>query len=217
MYQSEIVINPATEQVAATFDIPTISSFKFQDHPVRIVMVNGVEFFLAKDLAPILGYGHAREAVRSRVDKRDRITVSSPDAIGQRGNPTALAVNESGLYALILGSRKPEAHAFKYWVTSEVLPTIRKTGRYELQPRVPALLGQITGMLRGRGAAKERQLNRIVAHRDGSFSFRIGKHWTRRVQPVDACALPLAHALREGLAVSALNVIRKIEPKLQLH
>jgi hypothetical protein len=120
------------------------------------------------------------------------------------GSQTLLAVNESGLYALILGSTKPEARRFKDWVTGEVLPAIRKTGRYELGDATP-LLTQITAMLRGRGPAKEWQLNKIVAHRDGRFSIRIGKHWVRRITSLDVGDLPRSHSLRQGVALGAFH------------
>jgi prophage antirepressor-like protein len=197
-------LNPAASQATASVVVPTIASFEFHNQPVRIVMADGVAMFLVKDLAPILGYSHAREAARTRVDKRDRGTVRNPDATCSGGNPFVLAVNESGLFALVLGSTKPEAQAFRYWVTSEVLPTLRKTGRYEMKAKVPALLEQISTMLQGRGAAKNRQLNKIVAHRDHSFSFRIGKRWARHVSMLDVSSLPRSHSLREGIALSAL-------------
>jgi prophage antirepressor-like protein len=174
-------------------------------------MKDGTEYFVAKDLAPILGYRHAREAVRTRVDKRDRITVRNPDATSAGGNPSVLAVNESGLWALVLGSRKPEARTFKYWVTNEVLPTLRKTGHYEIGSRIPALLSQIAEQLRGRGVAKARQLNRVVAHHDGTFSVRVGKRWTRRIPTLDVGGIPQSHALREGLALAALRNARMTE------
>jgi prophage antirepressor-like protein len=193
--QDQSLINPAAKQVAAP-----IASFAFHGYPVRIVTENGQEYFLAADVAGILGFKNARQAVRSHVNKADRITVHSLD--GNRGYPYQLAVTESGVYALAFGSRLPEAQEFKRWVTSEVLPALRKTGRYESR-KAPPLLEQITAALRGRGVAKARQLNRIVAHRDGTFSYRIGHHWARRVKPVDP-HFNLSHALREGLALGCL-------------
>jgi prophage antirepressor-like protein len=201
MYQAiDNPIIPAAAQAAASAVVPTATSFEFQQHPVRVVMVDGTECFIAKDLAPILSFKNARQAVRTHVSRPDRYGVQIVDTM--RRDQTVLAVNESGLYALILGSTKPEAREFKRWVTAEVLPTLRKTGRYELG--TAPLLVQITALLRGRGAAKERQLNRIVAHRDGTFSVRVGRHWTRHIRALDT-NLPRSHSLREGLALDAFR------------
>jgi prophage antirepressor-like protein len=179
------------------------TTFDFHTHPVRVVTEGGVDLFIAADVTKILGYSKARFAVRTHVAKRDRSRVRNPHPTSQGGNPYLVAVTESGVYALAFGSRKPEALEFKRWVTSEVLPALRKTGRYEITSQVPALLEQVGKMLRGRGAAKGRQCNRIIAHRNGSFSYRIGKHWVHRVPPI-ASELPLAHGLREGVALRTL-------------
>lgn len=89
----------------------------------------GNPLFLAKDICDVLGLENSRQAV-SRLDEEDRITVTIND--GNRGNPDRTFVTESGLYNLIFSSTKPEAKAFKKWVTSELLPTLRKTGKYDL-------------------------------------------------------------------------------------
>jgi prophage antirepressor-like protein len=206
----ESYINREVNQASASIvGIPAVASFQFQNSPVRIATVEGVEVFIAKDLAAVLGFRNARQAVRTHVSKKDRYGVQILDTMG-RGQ-TLLGVNESGMYSMVLGSKKPKALDFKHWVTSEVLPSIRRTGRYERKAGLPALLGQVVDALRGRGAAKERQLNKVVAHRDGSVSFRVGRHWVRHVRPLDASALqlPLAHSLREGLALSALDYVNK--------
>ena len=88
----------------------------------------GETFFVGKDVAMALGYSNPLKAVRDHVDLEDK-TVNESFTV----NGTSLIfINESGLYALILSSKLPQAKAFKRWVTSEVLPAIRKTGRYEL-------------------------------------------------------------------------------------
>lgn len=190
--QVQSLINSAAKQVATP-----IASFAFHGYPVRIITENGQEYFI---VAGVLGFKNARQAVRSHVNKADRITVHSLD--GNRGNPYQLAVTESGVYALAFGSRLPEAQEFKRWVTSEVLPALRHTGRYETR-KTPPFLEQITTALRGRGVARSRQLNRVIAHRDGTFSFRVGHRWARHVKPVDS-RFSLSHALKEGLALGCL-------------
>lgn len=94
---------------------------------VRTVSVNDEPWFVGKDVAEILGYSNPRDALAKHVDNEDKATVAIHDG-SQNRNQTI--INESGLYSLILSSKLPKAKAFKHWVTSEVLPTIRKTGGY---------------------------------------------------------------------------------------
>ena len=101
---------------------------------VRTVTINNEPWFVGKDVAEALGYSNTRDALRVHVDNEDKNTVAIYD--GNKGNPNQTIINESGLYALIFGSKLPNAKKFKRWVTSEVLPTIRKTGSYGT-PKVP--------------------------------------------------------------------------------
>lgn len=101
----------------------------FKDKNVRIVAKNDQTWWIAKDVCNVLDISDARQAV-SRLDDDERCLIPVTDSIG-RLQPT-FAVNEPGLYTLILGSRKPEAKDFKRWITHEVLPTIRKTGSYSI-------------------------------------------------------------------------------------
>ena len=102
---------------------------------------NGETFFVGKDVAKALGYSNTRKALQDHVDDEDREDgVTIRDSIGR--NQKAIIINESGLYSLILSSKLEQAKAFKRWVTSEVLPQIRQTGRYELTPVALRLLGQ---------------------------------------------------------------------------
>jgi prophage antirepressor-like protein len=209
------IVSAATQPGVPSGEYSLVTSFQFENQPVRIVMVDCVAFFIAKDLAPILGFKNARQAVRNHVSRQDRKGVPVGDTPG--GAQTLLGVTESGVYALAFGSRKPEAQAFKDWVTGTVLPTIRRTRRYDSQSGTQALLGLIMEALRSRGAAKERQLNKVVAHRDGTLSLRVGRHWVRRVRPSAATNLPLAHSLREGLVLSELNQSARSERKALIH
>ena len=96
---------------------------------IRTCQVNNQIMFVGKDVAMALGYANTRKAVLDHVDKEDREDgVTIRDAIGR--DQKATFINESGLYALILSSKLPQAKAFKRWVTAEVLPQIRKTGGY---------------------------------------------------------------------------------------
>lgn len=92
--------------------------------PVRVVMIDGEPWFLAADVCAVLGHKNTSMALE-RIDDDEKAKFN----LGLQGSEANI-VNESGLYSLILGSRKPEAKAFKKWVTAQVLPSIRKTGAY---------------------------------------------------------------------------------------
>lgn len=94
---------------------------------VRTVLIDDEPYFVGKDVTDILGYGNSRQALTTNVDDEDK-EVHSVDTLG--GTQKMTVINESGLYSLILGSKLPTAKKFKKWVTSEVLPSIRKTGSY---------------------------------------------------------------------------------------
>lgn len=102
---------------------------------IRTVTVNNEPWFVGKDIAEVLGYSNSSKAVLTHVDDEDKMFVMLEIAHSQNGNvpigqsKTAI-INESGLYSLILSSKLPTAKKFKHWVTSEILPTIRKTGGY---------------------------------------------------------------------------------------
>ena len=96
---------------------------------VRTLTIDGEPWFVGKDIAEVLGYSNSRKALADHVDDEDKMDgVTIRDSIGREQKP--IFINESGLYSLILSSRLPGAKAFKRWITSEVLPTIRKTGGY---------------------------------------------------------------------------------------
>ena len=94
---------------------------------VRTIQQNGEPWFVGKDVAEILGYSNTPKAIRDHVDDEDKLT----ERIVLSGQNREVAIiNESGLYSLILSSKMPKAKEFKRWVTSEVIPAIRKTGGY---------------------------------------------------------------------------------------
>ena len=104
-----------------------LQNFNFSGQEVRIITINDEPWFVGKDVADILGYSNSRKALSDHVEDEDK-GVTKSDTLG--GNQNITIINESGLYSLILKSKKPEAKQFKRWVTSEVLPTIRKHGAY---------------------------------------------------------------------------------------
>ena len=98
---------------------------------IRTVTIDGEPWFVGKDVAEVLGYSNSRDALAKRVDEEDKLDgVAICDSIGREQKP--VLINESGLYGLILSSKLPNAKKFKHWVTSEVLPSIRKTGQYQM-------------------------------------------------------------------------------------
>lgn len=103
-------------------------TFNPSNQPIRVEMIDNEPWFVAKDVCQALTISNHNDAI-SRLDD-DEKGVATADTLG--GKQSLNIVNESGLYNLIFQSRKPEAKAFRKWVTGEVLPTLRKTGRYEL-------------------------------------------------------------------------------------
>lgn len=99
---------------------------------VRSLMIEDMPWFVGYDVAKALGYVKPRNAISVHVDDEDKNTALIQGAIqgGTQGNPNMTIINESGLYSLILSSKLPAAKRFKHWVTSEVLPAIRRTGGY---------------------------------------------------------------------------------------
>ena len=104
---------------------------------VRTVTIDGEPWFIAKDVATALGYSNTRDAIAKHVDDDDKNTVVIRDG---KGNPNQTIINESGLYSLVLSSKLPTAKKFKHWVTSEVLPTIRKHGAYMTPEKIEEAL-----------------------------------------------------------------------------
>ncbi|HDI7392758.1 TPA: BRO family protein [Staphylococcus aureus] len=106
-----------------------LQTFNFEELPVRTLEVDGEPYFIGKDVADILGYANGRDALSKHVDAEDKLTSQIATA-GQNRNVTI--INESGLYSLIFSSKLENAKRFKRWVTSEVLPTLRRTGAYQV-------------------------------------------------------------------------------------
>lgn len=113
-----------------------LQKFMYSNQEVRSTVIDSEPWFVAKDVCDVLELTNSRMAIE-RLDE-DEKGVSSIDTLGGKQNITI--VNESGLYSLILGSRKPEAKQFKRWITHEVIPMIRKTGGYILPQTMPETL-----------------------------------------------------------------------------
>ncbi|MCH1941570.1 BRO-N domain-containing protein [Holdemania massiliensis] len=108
-----------------------IQIFNFQGNNVRSMVLDGEPWFVGKDVAEALGYSNPRDALMKHVDEEDK-GVAKCDTLG--GVQEITFINESGVYALVFGSKLPIAKKFKHWITADVLPTIRKTGSYTYKP-----------------------------------------------------------------------------------
>lgn len=117
--------NTADNQLSQAF------VFNASNQQVRTVMIENEPYFVAKDVCVILGISNHNDAVGRLDDDEKRGSVMPTPS----GTQQMVVVNESGLYHLIFQSRKPEAKAFRKWVTAEVLPTLRRTGHYEVKPK----------------------------------------------------------------------------------
>lgn len=107
-----------------TFDSPEFGR-------LRVIQQDGILWFIGKDVAAVLEYKNPSKAIPQHVDEEDRQKQNVPTAQNGKLVAATWLINESGLYSLILSSKLPKAKAFKRWVTSEVLPSIRRTGKYE--------------------------------------------------------------------------------------
>lgn len=101
---------------------------------IRTVIINGEPWFVGKDVAMALGYKDTAKAIKAHIDSEDKGVGEIPTP---GGTQDTTIINESGMYSLIFGSKLESAKRFKHWVTSEVLPAIRKTGKYETVPDNP--------------------------------------------------------------------------------
>lgn len=132
--------------------IPQI--FNFEKNEVRTFLVNDEPYFVGKDVASVLGYSNTPKAIRDHVDEEDK---TQNDSFTVNGTALML-INESGLYSLILKSKLPNAKKFKRWVTSEVLPTIRKTGSYTNVPQSFAQALRLAADLEEKNQLLEQQI-----------------------------------------------------------
>ena len=124
--------NSSTSSSTTTTAAPEVTVFKNLVHPefgeLRTVEIDGEPWFVGKDVAEALGYNEPHKAIQRHVDKDDGMKRPVTDSTGRKQE--TWLINESGLYSLILSSKLPSAKEFKHWVTSEVLPSIRKNGAY---------------------------------------------------------------------------------------
>ena len=129
----------------------SLQLFENTDWKVRVVMRDGEPWFVAKDVCKCLELKDDAGTICRELDEQDKVTLSREEFMGRDSNrgiicsvdarvQSLVFVSESGMYDLVMMSRKPEAKAFKRWVTHDVIPSIRKTGKYEAHPTVPSYM-----------------------------------------------------------------------------
>ncbi|MFQ6983509.1 MAG: phage antirepressor KilAC domain-containing protein [Enterococcus faecium] len=133
--------------------------FNFEQHEVRTMTIDDEPFFVGKDIADILGYSNPQKAIRDHVDLEDK---TQNDSFTVNGTAVVL-INESGLYSLILKSKLTNAKKFKRWVTSEVLPAIRKHGGYLTPEKVEEALLNPDTIIQLATKLKEERTGRLIA------------------------------------------------------
>lgn len=149
-----------------------MNELKIFEHPdfgkIRTVTIDDEPYLVGRDVAEVLGYSNPSKAVIAHVDDEDKRFEMLPIADSQNGNLIKTAIiNESGLYSLILGSKLPSAKKFKRWVTSEVLPSIRKHGTYMTDETIEQVLSDPDTIIRLATQLKEeRSKNKALAQRN---------------------------------------------------
>lgn len=124
-------------QILKDYNMSALTIFNFENTPVQTIVENNEIFFRATQLAELLQYKNPHDALRKHVDSDDLAKREIVNTINKRAQ--VLFVNESGMYSLVLSSKLEQAKKVKRWITKEVLPQIRKTGKYQLQPQQLAL------------------------------------------------------------------------------
>lgn len=124
---------------------------------IRATVISGEPYFVGKDVAEALGYSNTNDAILKHVDDEDKKFLTSQNTTLDIPNRGMTVINESGVYALVFSSKLPKAKEFKHWVTSEVLPTIRKHGAYMTPETLEKALLNPDGMIKVLQALKDEQ------------------------------------------------------------
>lgn len=181
-------------------------AFAYEGHTIRTAGTPEAPLFVAKDVCEVLEIGNSRQAL-ARLDDDEKGVISN-DTLG--GTQQLQAVTESGLYSLILGSRKKEARQFKRWVTHEVLPAIRKTGQYSVQQdrmsRLRALQETIALQIEQEERLREHEqrLDLIEAHQN-----RLGSGYVSVRGYCNLNHLPCGNSLAAAVGKRAAAIARE--------
>ena len=170
---------------------------------VRTVEINGEPWLVGKDVAAALGYQNPQRAICDHVDEEDKGVTEMVTPGGKQSVPI---INESGLYSLVLSSKLPGAKKFRRWVTSEVLPSIRKTGHYTAKPMTDYQMESIR-------VRKAQLLERLAKEYDGTYRQVLQAHATKELTGEYLLPLPYigektysAQEIGEKLGISANKV-----------
>jgi len=150
---------------------------------VRAVERDGEPWFVAADVCRALEIGNPTQALTRLDDDEKSNTLISNE--GNRGNPNVAIINEPGLYSLVLGSRKPEAKAFKRWVVHEVIPSIRKHGMYATENTLEAMLNDPDTMIRLLQNIKEERVRRKALEAENAAQRQVIAEFTPKVSYYD--------------------------------
>lgn len=142
---------------------------------VRTTVIDGEPWFVGKDIAEVLGYVDPNKAIAMHVDEEDKLNDKTASSLGQRGG---WFINESGLYSLILSSNMPNAKRFKKWVTSEVLPSIRKHGIYATDNVIDDILNNPDFGIELLTKLKEERAARVEAEKKNAILTHVNKTYT---------------------------------------
>lgn len=138
-----------------------VQVFNFEEQSIRTMLIDGKPFFVGKDVAKTLGYKKPLNALATHVDEDDSLKQGLTDSLGRVQE--TIVINESGLYALIMASQLPEAKKFKHWVTSEVLPAIRKHGAYMTDQKIEEILSDPDTIIKLATDLKAEREGRLIA------------------------------------------------------
>lgn len=138
-----------------------IQVFNFEEQGIRTMLIDGKPFFVGKDIAKTLGYKKPLNALATHVDEDDSLKQGLTDSLGRVQE--TIVINESGLYSLIMASQLPEAKKFKHWVTSEVLPAIRKHGAYMTDQKIEEILSDPDTIIKLATELKAEREARLIA------------------------------------------------------
>lgn len=157
---------------------------------IRTVIINDEPYFVGKDVATALGYAKTQNAIAKHVDEDDSLKWGIIDSVGRTQETTV--INESGLYSLIFGSKLDSAKDFKKWVTSEVLPSIRKHGIYATDNTIETMLNDPDTMIKVLTELKEERQHRILLEKE------------------NAALLPDAEMARDIIKYSGLYTLKEV-------